>query len=49
MAQTSSNPIHQNEEDQKWYFWDETWVSRYGPYDTEEIAREKLREYCKTL
>ena len=29
-----------------WYFWDETWVDSYGPYDTEEIAREKLQEFC---
>lgn len=39
-----NDPIH--EEDGKWYFWDETWADRYGPYDTEEIARETLKRYC---
>lgn len=45
----NSDPIHLNPDDQQWYFWDETWASRCGPYDTEAIAREKLREYCETL
>ena len=29
-----------------WYFWNEVWVDCYGPYDTEEEAKEELRKYC---
>lgn len=32
-----------------WCFWDETWATRYGPYDTEELAREGLDKYVKYL
>lgn len=37
--------IHQNE-DGKWYFWDETEMYEYGPYNTEAIARTELGDYC---
>jgi len=43
----NNDPVHLNEDDQKWYFWNEVWADRFGPYDTEEIAREKVREYCE--
>jgi hypothetical protein len=33
----------------KWYFWNETWSDKIGPYDTEDIARTKLAEYCDEL
>ena len=33
----------------KWYFWDETEADLVGPWDTEEISRAKLVEYCKLL
>lgn len=42
------DPIHQNE-DGKWYFWDEVWAFEMGPYDTEEAARTALDEYCASL
>jgi hypothetical protein len=29
-----------------WYYWDEVWCDCYGPFATEEIAREELRQYC---
>jgi len=38
------NPIHQNE-DCKWYFWDETWAFEEGPFDTEEDAKTALGKY----
>jgi hypothetical protein len=28
-----------------WYFWDESGYYCYGPYETEEIAKEKSKEY----
>jgi len=36
------DPIHMHEG--KWYFYDETWTDRYGPYDTEEKAQELYAE-----
>lgn len=33
--------------DNKWYFWDETWADKYGPFDTEEEARADLLKYCQ--
>lgn len=32
-----------------WYFWDEAWTSYYGPYQTEEIARNELAVYCESV
>jgi hypothetical protein len=40
-------PVPVHEEDGQWYFWDETWASRYGPYKTESIANNELEDYCK--
>jgi hypothetical protein len=40
-----SDPVHQDAQDGKWYFWDETWADRCGPYDTREIADQKAKEY----
>ena len=41
------DPVH--EEGGKWYFWDETWSAREGPYDTEANARSELTAYCYFL
>ena len=46
---TVHDPVHLNEEDNQWYFWMETWHDRYGPYESEGIARKALDEYCKWL
>ena len=40
------NAVHKDKDG--WYFWDETWADRYGPYKTEEECRQKLDNYCKT-
>ena len=32
-----------------WYFWDETWAFGFGPFKTEEEAREALKKYAATL
>ena len=29
-----------------WYFWDETWTSRHGPYEDEAAARAALERYA---
>jgi hypothetical protein len=44
---TSIDPVH--EEVGKWWFWDETWADRLGPFDTELQARERLEEYIDWL
>jgi len=41
----SEDPVHKAE-DGKWYFWDEVWAQRDGPFDTEERARDALAYYC---
>jgi ADP-ribose pyrophosphatase YjhB (NUDIX family) len=33
----------------EYYFWDETWADRFGPFETEEEARENLKVYCETV
>jgi len=43
------NPIHKDEQDGKWYFFDECWAEREGPYETEEDCREALNKYCKDV
>jgi uncharacterized membrane protein YbhN (UPF0104 family) len=40
-----TDPVH--EENGKWYFLDETWADRHGPYVTEEEARIALYCYCQ--
>jgi len=32
-----------------WYFYDEIWVDRLGPFATFEEADEAFREYCQNL
>ncbi len=39
------SPIHKGK-DGKWYFWDETWAFKHGPFDTEEEAQEALNKYA---
>jgi hypothetical protein len=39
------DPVHHDPTDDKWYFWDETWSDRHGPYVTEALARAYLERY----
>ena len=41
------DPVFQNFEG--WWFWNEVWVDRYGPFETEEECRLELEKYCKAL
>lgn len=43
----SNNPVHEYEG--QWYFWNEVWADRCGPFKTEEEANEKLLEYLDFL
>lgn len=40
------DPVFQHE-DGSWWFADEVWADEYGPYETEEQAREQLLAYCE--
>jgi len=35
--------------DGKFFFWDETWVNSYGPFDTKEQAQTELQKYAESL
>ena len=41
------DPVHQ--EEGKWYFWEETWADKQGPYETEAEARSACEAYARTL
>jgi len=38
-------PVHKDSG--KWYFWEETWAERQGPFDTEKEAIDACNKYCK--
>jgi len=40
------NPVHK--EDDGWYFYDETWSDRFGPFPTEEDANKARVVYATT-
>ena len=44
-----SDPVHKNPVDGKWYYYDETWAYREGPYDSREEAAASLDFYCKII
>lgn len=44
----SNTPEIVHEENGKWYFWDETWADRHGPYNSREEAQRNLNFYCVT-
>ena len=41
------NPVIKKEDG--WYFFDETWSFLEGPYPSEKIAREELKNYAQHL
>lgn len=47
VAVHSSNPLHEFEG--KWYFWDEVWQDRIGPYETKDEAKDALKIYAENL
>lgn len=32
-----------------WWFWDETWASQYGPYESRDEAIIALNNYASSL
>ena len=39
--------VHEHEG--KWWFWNETWSDRLGPFDTRREARVALWDYLQEL
>lgn len=37
--------IEHDDLDGKWYFWEETWATRHGPFETREEAETALTRY----
>lgn len=33
----------------EWFFWDEIWCDRHGPYATERQARDAIAAYAAAL
>ena len=44
----NSNPVQQDV-DGKWYWWDETWSEKTGPYDSYDQAESDCSDYCESL
>ena len=40
-----ANPIKY--EDGAWWFWDECWCTKYGPFESESEAKMGLKQYVK--
>jgi len=47
VANKAPDPVHQFEG--KWWFWDEVWCDRLGPYDTKEEADLAISSYISQL
>lgn len=48
LERMSNDPVHVDPDGQ-WYFWDETWADRHGPFKTEEEASQGLHAYARWL
>ena len=44
---TEHNPDPVRFEDGAWYWWDECWAFRTGPYNTRKEAEKACMKYCK--
>lgn len=42
-----SDPVECDQSTGLWYFWDETWSERCGPYSSEQEARDRFKSYCE--
>jgi hypothetical protein len=47
-TKSAVDPIHQDA-DGRWFFWDETWAARLGPYKTRALAKRSLAAYVEYL
>ena len=45
----STNPPIVHQHNDQWYFWEETYSQRIGPYSTEIAANKALDHYCDVV
>jgi hypothetical protein len=43
-----ASPVHKCDDD-SWWFWDETWAFRHGPFATRWQAERALQRYAALL
>lgn len=43
------DPVHYDPDLQEWFFWDESWAHSHGPFESEQQAREELKQYAEWL
>ena len=44
-----TDPVHFDPSTSKWYFWDETWADKFGPFNTEEEAKKECVKYGNSI
>lgn len=44
VQEPKTEPVHEHEKE--WYFWDEAWTDRHGPYATKAEAEVGLKLYA---
>jgi hypothetical protein len=42
----ATDPVHYDESEKAWFFYEEDWSHRQGPYTTEAQAREAITRYA---
>lgn len=42
------NPLHRHTNG-TWWWYEETWALESGPYDSEEVGKQALEDYCKNV
>lgn len=42
-----NSPIYQDD-NHEWWFWDETWANKHGPFESHDAATAALSEYVRT-
>lgn len=48
MSAKDGNSVFQDE-DGKWYYWDQTWSDTVGAFETKEEATSECMRYCHYL
>jgi|SRR5271170_4567669 len=44
-----SDPVHFDEKERAWFFYEETWAHRQGPFKTQEEATQACKKYAHEL
>jgi hypothetical protein len=45
----ATDPVHYDDKEKAWFFWDETWAYRHGPYGSREEASIECSRYARSL